>query len=148
MTACNQTGPTPWADDSNRTCVSDCNNTMALYLADNTTWKCVFECPLTHVADFTTTAPKCVITCPSGWFADSTSGIYRICVQKCSANPPQFGDTNGSLNLCVDVCAPGTFGDETGNRLCRKTCPSPYFSQNDDLRRCVKVCNETSYGYQ
>ena len=50
-------------------------------------------------------------TCPSGWFADATPGAYKICVQKCSTNPPQFGDTFNGYNLCVDVCAPGTFGD-------------------------------------
>ena len=75
VTDCNHTGgSTPWADDSSRTCVSDCNDTIALYLADNTTWKCVFQCPLTLVADFTTLQPKCVVTCPSGWFADATPG--------------------------------------------------------------------------
>lgn len=110
---CNRTGgsATPWADDSTRTCVSDCNQTIALFLSDNITWKCVYNCPLPYVADFTTTAPKCVVTCPSGWFADATPIAYKICVQKCSVNPPQFGDTNGGLNLCVDVCAPTTFGD-------------------------------------
>lgn len=137
----NLTGLTPWADDSTRRCVSDCNNTMSKYLADNTTWKCVFDCPLTHVADFTTSAPKCVVTCPSGWFADATGGTFKICVQRCPDDPPQFGDTYGGLNLCVSVCAMGTYGDETGNRLCRATCPRPYFAQNDTLRRCVKICN-------
>lgn len=63
------------------------------------------------MADFTTTAPKCVLTCPTGWYADATPVTYRICVEKCSTNPPQFGDSAGGLNLCVDVCASGTFGD-------------------------------------
>lgn len=149
VTACNNlTGTTPWADDSTRTCVADCNNTIGTYLADNSTWKCVYDCPLTHVADFTTAAPKCVVTCPAGWFADDSRVTYRVCVQKCPSNPPQFGDTYLGRNLCVDVCAPGTFGDETGNRLCRSTCPTPYYAQNDGLRRCVRVCNESSFGYQ
>ncbi len=52
-----------------------------------------------------------MITCPSGWFADATPGTYRICVKKCPTNPPQFGDIFNGSNLCVDVCAPGTFGD-------------------------------------
>lgn len=107
----------------------------------------MFDCPLTHVADFTTLAPKCVLVCPTGWYADSTPGTYKICVQKCSQNPPQFGDALAG-NLCVDVCTVGTYGDETGNRLCAKTCPSPYFSQNDNLRRCVLRCNSSSFGYQ
>lgn len=112
VSSCNNlTGSTPWADDSNRTCMADCNQTVSKYLADNTTWKCVYDCPLTHVADFTTTAPKCVITCPTGWFADATGGTFKICVQKCSTNPPQFGDDVNGTNLCVDICAPGTFGD-------------------------------------
>lgn len=116
-------------------------------LADNTTWKCVFDCPLTHVADFTTTAPKCVVTCPSGWYADATQGTRRVCVQKCSANPPQFGDATAG-NLCVDVCTAGWFGDETGNRECKKICPTPYFSQNDNLRRCVLRCNSSTWGHE
>lgn len=111
VSSCNNSAATPWADDSTRKCVYDCNDTIALYLADNTTWKCVYDCPLTHVADFTTTTPKCVITCPSGWFADNTTYTYRVCVKKCPTQPPKFGDTYGGLNLCVDVCAPGTFGD-------------------------------------
>lgn len=54
------------------------------------------------------------------------------------------------MNLCVEVCTAGTFGDETATnfRECRKTCPSPYFAQNDDQRRCVKRCNSTTFGYQ
>lgn len=110
MPACNTAGLTPWADDSTRRCVNDCNNTVAKYLADNTTWKCVFDCPMDLVADFTTLAPKCVSTCPNTWYADNSSGTYRICVQKCQQNPPQFGDALAG-NLCVDICTAGTFGD-------------------------------------
>ena len=62
-------------------------------------WKCVYECPLNLVADFTTLAPKCVVTCPSGWFADATPGTYRICVKKCSTNPPQFGDPSPTIEI-------------------------------------------------
>lgn len=145
---CNISDSTPWADDSTRQCVSDCNDTVISYLADNSTWKCVYNCTSPYVADFTTVAPKCVMTCPSGWFADSSVVNGPICVQKCSSNPPQFGDKYNNLNLCVSVCAMGTYGDETGNRLCSTTCPSPYYRQNDTLRRCVLKCNSSSYGYQ
>lgn len=110
VTACNTSGSTPWADESTKTCVSDCNNTISTYLADNTTWKCVYHCPLTHVADFTTNAPKCVNVCPTNYFADYTTGT-GICVLKCPTNPPQFGDPDSGLNLCVNVCTAGTYGD-------------------------------------
>ena len=66
---------------------------------------------------------------------------------KCSAYPRKFGDPNGGLNLCVDVCVANTFGDETGNRICNANCPSTYFAQDDSERLCVKKCKDNTYGW-
>lgn len=51
------------------------------------------------------------------------------------------------MNLCVDVCSPTLFGDQTGNRLCVPTCPSLYFAQNDAQRICVLKCKDKTYGW-
>ena len=147
VTECNQTGTTtPWADTTLRKCVSDCNTNVVDFVSDNTTWKCVYECPSPLIADRSTTLPKCVTVCPTNYYSDFTSGTGK-CVTRCPSTPPMFGDANAGMNQCVDVCTAGTFGDETGNRYCKKTCPSPYFSQDDELRRCVKRCNSSSFGY-
>jgi hypothetical protein len=110
---------------------ADCNNTIQNFLSDNTTWKCVYNCPSNYFADWTTTAPKCLATCPANYYADTSTGT-GVCVQTCPVYPRKFGDVVGGKNVCVDVCtAPTLFGDETGFRLCIPSCISLYFAQND-----------------
>lgn len=139
--------PTPWRDNNTWTCVADCNNTgIANLVRDNTTWTCVFECPPNYYADFvTSTNPICRATCLTNTYADNSTGT-GLCVVKCSTYPARFGDPTGGLNLCVAVCSPGLFGDETGNRICTNYCPATYFAQNDATRLCVKRCKPGTYG--
>lgn len=42
----------------------------------------------------------------------------------------------------------GYYGDQTSGsyRWCVPNCPNNTFAQNDTLRRCVTVCNTTTYG--
>lgn len=88
----------------------DCNQTIGNFLSDNTTWKCVYQCPTNYFEDWTTTAPKCVSSCPSTYYADSSTG-KRVCVQTCPTYPRKFGDVIAGKNVCVDVCSINSFGD-------------------------------------
>jgi len=129
-----------------------CNSTVSSFVADNTTFTCVVDCPANYYADkITTTSPICRSVCltvavNSSTFADNSTGT-GLCVWTCSVNPPRFGDTTGGLNICVAVCSIGLLGDQTGNRLCVAGCPSGYFAQNDSTRQCVTRCKPGTYGY-
>lgn len=112
VTSCNLSGTTPWRQNNTWSCVADCNDTgIASFLRDNTTWMCVFNCPPNYYADFvTSTNPICRLVCLTGTYADNSTGT-GLCVYKCSAYPPKFGDATAGMNLCVDVCTVGLFGD-------------------------------------
>ena len=69
----------------------------------------------------------------------------------CPDEPPLFGDILSGAGVCVEVCQEGSFGDqrtvaEGGLRHCLPACPIGWFAQNDTLRRCVLVCNSTTFG--
>lgn len=49
----------------------DCNQTVGAFIADNTTWSCVYYCPSNYYFDNTTVIPRCVSVCPNGYFASN-----------------------------------------------------------------------------
>jgi len=55
----------------------------------------------------------------------------------------------GTDRWCVPICQANTFGDQSpgSRRFCGGTCPTSWFAQDDNLRRCVSRCNSSTYGY-
>lgn len=124
---------------------SACNSTdVPNFVSDNDTFSCVFNCPPDRYADrIATNNPTCRTSCLTNTYADNSTGT-GICSFGCPSQPPRFGDPNN--NLCVLICTPPLFGDQTGLRLCVGQCPSGFFSQNDTTRQCVNRCKPGSYG--
>ena len=144
---CTNSAATKWRDNKTMSCVADCNDTgVTNFIRDSTTWMCVYQCPPNYYADFvTTTNPICRSVCLTDTYGDNSTGT-GLCVVRCSEYPPKFGDWTGGMNICVDVCSVGLFGDELGNRVCTDYCPAGYFAQNDATRLCVPKCKPGTYG--
>lgn len=141
---CNYSDLYPFADNTTKKCVDQCPGTE--YFADSTLHKCVLNCTPGTYAYSGTANHTCVTHCPSPYYGDNSTGT-GICVTACPAQPVMFGDPNdASGRVCVYVCTMGSYGDETGNRECVPNCPTIYFAQNDTNRRCVTRCGANTYG--
>lgn len=150
VAVCNQSGLTPFRDPTTKTCVNICPTDKKLF-ADTAAQSCVYNCtPGTYSYDNSPsdTNKTCVSNCPGLFFGDNSTG-YGVCVLRCPENPILFGDVIGVSRICVSICQINTYGDQDPNngRLCGGTCPAGWYAQNDNLRRCVRRCNSTTYGY-
>ena len=114
VTTCNFSDLYPFADNTTMKCVDQCPGTV--YFADSQLHQCVLNCTLGTYAYSETANHTCVTHCPSPTYGDNTTGT-GICVTKCPEQPVMFGDANDARGrVCVYICTSGSFGDETGNR--------------------------------
>lgn len=114
---CNQTGSTPYRDESTKKCVSVCPDDPYTF-SDPDEEACVYNCSLARYSDDLSdpSDKRCVLNCVSPNWGDNSTG-YGICVARCPENPPLFGDTVDGFRVCVEVCGDGLFGDQDPNNL-------------------------------
>lgn len=130
------------------------------FYADNTTWKCVTECPSDpdYYADYA--SRTCVRRCPPNKFASNnsvTTSVTRMCVlsqdcmgsrvadpinsrcnPRCTIDPMYYAMPN--TKLCGPDCFAGLFADNSTG-LCVRVCPAPYFGVNSTTYfKCVQYC--------
>lgn len=90
--------------------------------ADNSTWKCVLQCPSNPALYGDTTTKICVINCPDSLYGDDFS---RMCVPTCPTIPTIYYSY-----------AP--------TRKCYLNCLFPYFGQPESTQptygRCETYC--------
>ena len=76
-----------------------CNSTqLTTFISDNSTYRCVFNCPTNRYADrITSNNPTCRVSCLTNTYKDNSTGT-GTCSSSCSLYPPRFADATGGMN--------------------------------------------------
>lgn len=103
--------------------------------ADNSTWRCVNQCPENPALYGDTTTQVCVINCPNNLYGDDSS---RVCVNKCPLIPVIYYAYDPTQR-CYKDCLFPYFGQPSSTRPTYGTCQTYCFTgqyKNITTHRC------------
>lgn len=146
-----QCPPGYFANRNISTCVQICDSTTGMYAysVDNT---CVMECPFPYRGfdpDHT-----CILNCPDLYFYNKTRNVCTRCPMECTSctGPTSCMSCVAGKNLfngqCSASCQPSggriTYAHPTTN-MCVSICPPSYFGDNSTYT-CTTLCPNKQYG--